>query len=100
MDGWALIAERKILEAFEEGKFDDLACKGRPLPEEDFSGVPEDLRLGYKVLKNAGVLPRQMQLKKEIAVLKAALAKCPEGPRRRRLSKRLALKMVNYEALR
>ena len=36
-------------------------------------GVPEHLRMGYKILKNAGVLPEEMQLKKEMVSLKTLL---------------------------
>ncbi len=40
---------------------------------EDLSMVPEELRLCYKVLKNAGLLPPELELRKEIATLEALL---------------------------
>jgi hypothetical protein len=49
-----VVAERKILEAMEEGQFDDLPGRGRPQNLEDLSGIPEDSRLAYIILKNAG----------------------------------------------
>ncbi|MGC8938442.1 MAG: DnaJ family domain-containing protein, partial [Thermodesulfovibrio sp.] len=42
------IAEEKIREAMQQGIFDNLPNKGKPLELEDFSWVPEDLRLAYK----------------------------------------------------
>jgi hypothetical protein len=61
------IAERRILEAVREGAFDDLPGAGRPLELEDDSNVPEDLRVAYKILKNAGYVPKEVALRKEIA---------------------------------
>src|SRR5262249_45376804 len=55
------IAEEKILEAQRAGAFDDLPGKGQPLHLEDLNWVPEDLRLGYMVLKNAHVLPPEAE---------------------------------------
>ena len=49
------IAEQRILEAQRAGAFDNLPGKGKPLELEDLSWVPEDLRIGYHVLKNAHV---------------------------------------------
>ena len=61
------IAERRILEAVREGAFDDLPGAGQPLKLEDDSNVPEDLRVAYKILKNAGYVPKEVALRKEIA---------------------------------
>jgi hypothetical protein len=61
------IAERRILEAIREGAFEDLPGAGQPLKLEDDSNVPEDLRVAYKILKNAGYVPKEVALRKEIA---------------------------------
>ncbi len=45
------IAEQRILEAQRKGEFDNLPGKGKPLELEDLSWVPEELRIGYHVLK-------------------------------------------------
>ena len=47
---WRL-AEERIKEAQRAGAFDNLPGKGKPLDLEDLSWVPEDLRIGYLVLK-------------------------------------------------
>jgi hypothetical protein len=67
------IAERKIREAQEQGAFDDLPGSGKPLSMDDDAGVPEDLRMAYKVLKNAGCLPPELELHKEIMRLQDML---------------------------
>lgn len=52
----ALVAERKIREAMDQGQFDNLPGQGRPQKLEDLSHLPEDLRLAYLVLNNGGYL--------------------------------------------
>ena len=60
LPGYEKIVEQRIKEAMEKGEFDNLPGKGRPIPLEDDSHVPEDLRLAYKVLKNADCLPPEL----------------------------------------
>lgn len=51
-----IIAERKIEEAIERGEFDDLPGAGHPLDLDDLDpSLPEELRLAYRILKNAGM---------------------------------------------
>ncbi|WP_420170527.1 DnaJ family domain-containing protein, partial [Paenibacillus larvae] len=38
---------------------DNLPGQGKPLVLENWSSVPEDLRLAYKILKNSGHLPEE-----------------------------------------
>ena len=54
------IAERHIQQAIERGEFDDLPGAGRPLGLEDDALVPEELRAGYRLLRNAGYLPPEL----------------------------------------
>ena len=67
------VAERKIQEAIEEGVFDNLPGKGKPLQLDDDPFTPPHLRLANRILKNAGVLPDWMQLEKDI---EAARSEC------------------------
>jgi hypothetical protein len=64
-----LIAERKIAEAISRGELDDLPGQGRPLDLDDDALVPEDLRLAYRILKNAGFVPPEVHALNEIAEL-------------------------------
>ena len=51
-----IIAERKIEEAIERGEFDDLPGAGQPLDLDDLDpSLREELRLAYRILKNAGM---------------------------------------------
>jgi hypothetical protein len=68
------IAEERIREAIAQGEFDDLPGKGEPLNLEDDSHLPADLRMAYKILKNADCLPPELELRKEIRTTEALLA--------------------------
>ncbi|MBD5642020.1 MAG: DUF1992 domain-containing protein, partial [Desulfovibrio sp.] len=71
-----IIAEQKILEAMQAGAFDNLPGAGKPLILEDLGHVPEELRMAYKILKNAGCVPEEIAQRKEIARLTEMLASC------------------------
>lgn len=50
------LAERRIEEAIERGEFDDLPGAGQPLDLDDLDPLlPEELRMAYRILKNAGM---------------------------------------------
>ncbi len=91
MSSFESIVEARIRDAIARGDFDELAGKGRPLALEDLSAVPEDLRAGYLLLKNAGVLPEEMQLRKEMVSLEALLDACADPWERTRLRRDLRL---------
>jgi hypothetical protein len=93
------IVEARIRDAIARGDFDDLAGKGRPLALEDLSAVPDDLRAGYLLLKNAGVLPEEMQLRKEMVSLEALLDACADPWERTRLRRDLHWKRIRFQML-
>jgi hypothetical protein len=66
MDFFYKIAERRILEAIENGEFDNLEGKGKPIIFEDETWIPEDLRIVYRFLKNAGCVPPELELRNEV----------------------------------
>lgn len=62
----ASLAERRIAEAREAGAFDNLPGYGKPLTLEDDSHIPPELRMSYRILKNAGYIPPELAERKEI----------------------------------
>lgn len=60
-----LWAERHIQDALNKGELSNLNGEGKPLQLDDDSLVPEELRAGYRILKNSGYLPAELQQKKE-----------------------------------
>jgi hypothetical protein len=93
------LAEQRILEAQRKGEFDDLPGKGKPLELEDLSWVPDDLRIGYKVLKNARVLPPEAELLKDIHTLADLLKHVEDEGERSALAKSIQWKMIHLDML-
>ena len=67
------LAEQRIREAAERGEFDDLPGRGEPLELEDDSLVPEELRAGYRMLKNAGFVPPELEPVRELREVEALI---------------------------
>ena len=93
------IAEERILDAQRAGAFDDLPGKGKPLDLEDTSWVPEDLRIGYHILKNAHVLPPEAELMKDIHTLEDLLKHVEDEGERRALAKSIQAKVIRLDLL-
>jgi Domain of unknown function (DUF1992). len=89
LDQWA---ERHITSAQRNGEFDNLPGQGEPLILDDDSNVPQELRSGYRLLKNAGCLPPELEQRKEAMVLADLLKGIrKEDPQYQEVSRRLAL---------
>ncbi|TBL67942.1 DUF1992 domain-containing protein [Hafnia alvei] len=89
IDEWA---ERHISSALKRGELDNLSGEGKPLQLDDDSHVPADLRAGYRLLKNAGCLPPEIEQRKEAATLASLLRGLSrEHPDFIELNKRLAV---------
>lgn len=66
MDRWESLVDRKIREAQEQGEFDDLPGKGRPLDLGEHPYADPSLGPAFRMLKNAGVVPAFLQERHEI----------------------------------
>lgn len=88
------IIERRIKEAQESGEFDNLPGQGKPLSFEDDQNIPEELRLVYKILRNADVTPPELQLRKEIRTLEDMLDNIPDEKEKLR-----HIKKINYKIM-
>lgn len=66
---------------------------GRPLDFGDgYEDTPAELRMGMKILKDAGVLPPEVELMQQAAALEAQLAHCADDAARRSLQQQIAEK--------
>ncbi|WP_024304286.1 DnaJ family domain-containing protein [Pseudogulbenkiania sp. MAI-1] len=91
MDILALIGEKRLAEAAEKGELSNLPGEGQPLPEDDISPlVPPEQRMAWRILKNAGYLPPELEARREAVQLAMTLADA-EGEALSRGLKRLAL---------
>ncbi len=98
MLGLDRIAEERIREAIERGELDDLPGAGRPLALDDDSGVPEELRVAYRVLKNAGMAPEEVGLRCGIRSLEASIEELTDGDERAAAYRRLVCLRTRLEA--
>jgi hypothetical protein len=83
------LAERRIREAQENGEFDDLPGAGSPLEFGDDALVPEELRAAYRLLKNSGFLPPELEAHREIREVEQLLRTVEDGAERSRLLARI-----------
>jgi hypothetical protein len=90
------LVEERIEKAQREGVFDDLPGKGKPLKLDDDSSIPEDLRMTYKILKNSGCLPIEMELKKQIFSLRQLLDASIDPEIRKDLRRQLNLLILDF----
>ena len=61
-----------------EGLLDNKEWRNKPLPTTYDNMVHEELRMAYKILKNAGYLPPEIETKKEIQQIEDLLATCED----------------------
>ncbi|HEV2723549.1 MAG TPA: DUF1992 domain-containing protein [Thermoleophilaceae bacterium] len=99
MDAFALLAESKIRAAMERGEFEGLPGHGKPLPPDEFSRVAGDLRMGFRLLKNAGCVPPELAAHREVARLGTLIAATGDANERARLSHLRADAEMQYRLL-
>ncbi|PIE70522.1 MAG: molecular chaperone DnaJ [Deltaproteobacteria bacterium] len=87
--GFEKRVEEKIRQAQKDGVFDQLEGRGKPLPPDELDGVAGDLRMAYRILKNAGMVPPEIEARKEIRNMAALLNRETDVASRYRITKRL-----------
>ena len=65
---------------------------------EDDSHIPEDLRMAYKLLKNAGYVPEEVLDRKEAQSIVDALEKCGDEQEKVRQMKKLEVVIARIKA--
>jgi hypothetical protein len=86
--------EKLIEEWLAENEDVDLPGKGKPLNLDEYFSWPEDLRLGYSLLKNSGHVPEEVEQSREIKRLEEELRMCSDPDLRTRLERKLREKQV------
>lgn len=94
-----IIAERKIVEAMERGDFDNLPGKGKPLPPDGLDNLPPDMRMAYKILKNAEIIPEEVELRRGINSIQQLIRICHSQSERASLKKELNARQLRYNML-
>lgn len=98
--GFEKIVEERIRQSQKNGDFENLPGAGKPLQLEDTSGIPEDLRLAYKMLKNADCIPPELAIKKEIVSTEALLEQVTDVQLKYKTLKKLNYLIMKLNAMR
>ena len=100
MDSLAFIAEQKIAQAMQEKDLNSPKWKNKPLPLEDDRFVPDDLKMAYKILKNSGYLPPEIEDRKEVKRIEDLIAATEDEHERLKQMKKLNVLMMKIDAKR
>jgi hypothetical protein len=100
IQGFEKIVEERILKAQKQGEFENLDGSGKPLKFNESWSIPEELRLAYKILKNADCLPPEIELKKEIRQTEDLLAGMQETSEKYRILKKLNFLIMKLNTIR
>ena len=84
-----MLAEKHIMDAIRRGEFDDLSGHGKPLILEDDRAVPDELRAAYRILRNAGCLPPEQELRNEIRRVENLLDQVETEAEQQKIRRRL-----------
>lgn len=100
IQGFEKIVEERILQAQKKGEFENLDGCGKPLTLHDDYHVPEELRLAFKILKNADCLPPEIELKKEIRQTEDLLMGMQDTSEKYRLLKKINFLIMKLNTIR
>ena len=93
------LVESIIKEAQERGEFDNLPGKGKPIDLSAYFDTPEDVRMAYSILKNAGMNSREVDLLKEIAELKQVHAAMLDEKKKKEIHKEIEKKQIEFSLM-
>jgi hypothetical protein len=100
LSGFEKIVEERIQQSMKNGDFQNLPGAGQPLKADDFSRIPEDLRLAYRILKNADCVPPEIDIKNEIVRMEMLLENLADEKQRYQTIKKLNFLIMKLNTLR
>jgi Domain of unknown function (DUF1992) len=71
LDAFDSLIDQQVRAAIARGEFDNLPGAGKPLALDDDAHLPEELRMSFRILKNAGYLPPELQDVQDLQQLEA-----------------------------
>jgi hypothetical protein len=100
MDAFEKIAERKIQEAIRNGEFANLRNSGKPIDLDEDCLIPQELRMAYRVLKNAGCVPPELEIRNEIISLRSMVNSLDDDKERMKKIRELNFRLLKLNELR
>lgn len=100
LSGFENLVEQRILAAQRKGEFENLPGSGAPIDFANDSHVPEDLRMAYKMLKNADCVPPEIEIKKQILNTEDLLGGMKDSREKYKVIKKLNYLIMKMNCLR
>ena len=91
--------EEKIQKAIENGEFDNLKGKGKPLDMATYFNTPSEYRAGFSLLKANNFVPEEVEILKEIGLLKEKIKTLEDESEKKTLTKILNEKSLALSIL-
>ena len=91
--------EAIIQEAMARGEFANLSGQGKPIDLTEYFNTPEDVRVAQAMLKNAGMVPVEIELLQEMAAIKELLDSARDESEKEKLRKALREKQLQFDLL-
>jgi hypothetical protein len=92
MDLWRKIAENRIAQSIADGEFENLPAAGKKIDLSEYFAMPAEKRAAYQLLKNAHIMPSEVNLLKEIADLRIRQAAAPDPAEKKKIQMKLRFK--------
>ena len=92
--------EEMIAEARKRGEFDDLAGRGKPIDHSAYFRQPPELRMGHALLRNAGVVPPEVELLRERGELQVRYDESENAAERAELLTRIERLTIKLDLMR
>ena len=99
MSSFDRVVEAIIREAQAREEFDNLPGKGKTIDLTEYFNTPEDVRVAQAMLKNAGMVPIEIELLQEMAVLKESLGSANDEKEKTKIRKLLKEKQLQFNLL-
>ncbi|MDN3017627.1 DnaJ family domain-containing protein [Neobacillus drentensis] len=99
MDMFQIVSEDRIKKAYKDGEFENLPGLGKPMQLEDLSAIPEDLRMAYKLLKNAGYTQEESHLRQELMTIEDLIKKTDDSSEKENLQRKLNEKLIRFNQI-
>ncbi len=99
MDFSTLMSEQRIRKAYEEGEFNELPGFGKPMDLNDDAGIPEELKMAHRMMKNAGYSTEEAGLKQEMMRIEDLIRTCEDDVEAKSLHRELNEKVLKYNAM-
>lgn len=79
--------------------FDNLKGAGKPLNLDDYFNTPEDLRIGYSILKSGNIIPPEVEMLGEIKELEEQLTNYFDKAVKEKLRKSINEKELGFNLI-